>query len=153
MKSKRQSGKISLLGLGGAAIVAMIVASLFLAKEGPAAVGGQFMDALARRDVDKLTELTYIQSTDPKEIEGERKRIHDQWDFSVNVAGQHFPFLWRATSSSSSTDTSATVTVMFTRGTPDGYEEKYELPLEKVNGKWFVNVSSISRAMFPALPN
>ena len=153
MKSKRQSGKISLLGLGGIAIFAMIVASLILAKEGPAAVGGQFMDALARHDVDKLTELTNIQATDPKTAEIERKRIHDQWDFSVNVAGQHYPFVWRVTSSNNSTETTATVTMMITRLSADGYEEKYELPLEKVNGKWLVNVGSVSRAMFPALPN
>jgi hypothetical protein len=153
MNFKRLSGKISLLGLGAMAIVALIIASLVLSKEGPTAVGGQFMDALARHDVNKLTELTYIQASDPKEIEAERKRIRDQWDFSVNVAGQHYPFFWRITSSNNATDTTASVSMQITRASADGYDEKYELPLEKVNGKWLVNVGSISRAMFPALPN
>ena len=153
MKITRQSGRISLLGLGAIAIVALIVASLFLAKEDPAAVGGQFMDALARHDVDKLTELSYVNATDPHAIEVEKKRLHDQWDFSVNVAGKHFPFLWKETSSSIATDTHATVALQVTRVEANSTDEKYELQLEKVNGKWFVDVGAISRAMFPALPN
>ena len=153
MSSQRQSGKISLLGLAGFAIFAMIVASLFLAKEDPQAVGAQFMDALARHDVDKLTELSYTGKTDPAEIAAEKKKLHDQWDFCVNVAGQHFPFVWKVSASNSATDNRATVTVMITKGGASSYEEKYELPLEKEGGKWVVDAMAISRTMFPALPS
>lgn len=152
MSSKRQSGKISLLGLAVLAIIGMIVASLFLAKEDPQAVGAQFMDALARHDVDKLTALSYTGKTDPAAVEEEKKRLHAQWDFCVNVAGKHFPFLWKVSSATTATDTHGSVTVQITKGGPSGYEEKYELPLEKEGDKWVVDVGAISRTMFPALP-
>ena len=153
MKSQQQSGKISLLGLGAGAIVALIVASLFFAKEDPSAIGGQFMDALARHDVAKLTELSYVGETDPAKIEQEKKRLHDEWDFCVNVAGKHYPFVWRVTSSAQSSDTSASVAMQITKGGAGGYEEKFELHLEKVNNKWLIDVGAISRLMFPSLPN
>ena len=152
MKSKRQSGRISLLGLGGIAIVVMVVASLFLAKEDPTATGGQFMDALARHDVDKLTELTLIDSADPQHIEADKKHLHDEWDFCVNVAGEHYPFIWKVTNSNTAADGHASVTLEITKITNNSYPEKFELPLEKVNGKWLVDVRGISRLMFPALP-
>ena len=152
MNSSRQSGKISLLSLGAVAIVAMIAASMAFAKEDPSAVGAQFMDALARHDVDKLTELSMVSKTDPAGIEAEKKRLHDDWAFSVNVAGEHYPFTWRITESAAATDTHSAVTVQITKLVANDYEEKYELTLEKVNNKWMVDVGAISRTMFPALP-
>jgi hypothetical protein len=153
MKTNRKSGRFSILGLGAVAIVSMIIASIFLAKEDPSSIGGQFMDALARHDVAKLTELSYVSSSDPKVADEEKKRLQGEWDFSVNMAGKHYPFMWRITGSNSSTDTTSSVTVQVTRGGPGGMDEKFELPMEKQNGKWFVDVGSISRMMFPALPN
>ena len=142
-----------MLGLAVLAIAGMIVASLFFAKEDPQAVGGQFMDALARHDVEKLTALSYTGKTTPSEVEAEKKRLHDEWNFCVNVAGEHFPFLWKISNSTVATDGQATVTVQVTKGGPMGYEEKYELPLEKENGKWAIIPGQISRTMFPSLPN
>lgn len=152
MNSMRQSGKINLLTLAFVAIIGMIVASLFFAKEDPQAVGGQFMDALARHDADKLTELSYTGKTDPGAIEAEKKRLRSDWDFCVNTAGKHFPFFWRITNSVTADDTHASVTVQVSKGGPQGYEEKYELPLIKEGGKWVVEAGSVSRTMFPALP-
>lgn len=153
MNSTRESGKIGLLGLGTVAIVGMIVASFFFAKEDPSAIGGQFMDALARHDVDKLTELSYVGKADPASAEAEKKRLHDEWNFSVNTAGEHYGFTWRITGSTVANDDHATVTMQINKGGPSGYDEKYELPLEKVSNKWFVDVGAIARTMFPSLPN
>lgn len=153
MNSNRESGKIGLLSLGAIAIVGMIVASFFFAKDDPAAVGAQFMDALARHDVDKLTELSFVGKTDPAAAEAEKKRIHDEWDFSVNTAGEHYGFSWRITGSTVATDDKATVTMQVNKIASTGYDEKYELPLEKVNNKWMVDVAAISRSMFPAMPH
>ena len=152
MNSTRQSGKISLLGLGAVAIAGMIVASLAFAKEDAKAVGAQFMDALARHDVDKLTELSLVTKTDPAGIEEDKKRLREEWKFAVNVAGEHYPFMWKITDSSSATDTHGSVTIQILKGGQNDYEEKYELSLEKVNNKWMVDVGGISRTMFPALP-
>ena len=148
-----QSGKISLLGLAVLAIIGMILASLFFAKEDPKAVGAQFMDALARHDVEKLTSLSYTGETDTSKTEVAKKELHAKWDFCVNVAGQHFPFLWKVANSNMATENEGSVTVMVTKGGPMGYEEKYELPLQKEGGKWVVRVSEISRTMFPGLPS
>jgi hypothetical protein len=153
MKSNRKSGKISLLVVAMVAVGGMILASMVFAKEDPSAVGGQFMDALARHDFDKLTELSHIDSTDPATIESEKKRLREEWNFSVNVAGQHYPFVWRITSSTTASPDTASVAVQVSKGGPGGVEEKFELPLEKSGGKWKVVAGSISRLMFPAMPN
>ncbi len=152
MNSNRKSGKINFLTLGVVAVVGLIVASLFLAREDPSAVGVQFMDALSRRNVDQLTSLSYIGKTDPAGIESARKKLHDQWDFAVNTAGLHYFFTWRVSNSLTSTPTTATVTVMVTKVGPSAYEEKYELPLEKEGDKWKVDAYAISHSMYPGLP-
>jgi hypothetical protein len=153
MNSNRQSGKVSLLALAFVAIIGMIIASFAFAKEDAAAVGAQFMDALARHDVDKLTELSLIEKTDPAGIEEEKKLLRSQWDFSVNTAGKHYPFFWKITNATTATENHSTVVVQINKGGPNGYDEKYELSLEKSGGKWKVDVRSISKTMFPALPN
>jgi hypothetical protein len=153
MNRNRQSGKFNPLALAFVAIVGMIVASLAFAKEDASAVGAQFMDALARHDAEKLTELSFIEKSEKVSAEEARKQLFEQWNFSVNTAGKHYPFVWKSSGSIKSTDTEATVIVMINKGGPNGYDEKYELPMEKVDGKWKVVASSISRTMFPALPH
>lgn len=152
MSWNRKSGKVSILGLGAVAMVGLIVASLFFAKEDPASIGTQFMDALARHDVEKLTSLTYIGKSNPTEFEAEQKKFHDQWDFCVNTAGEHFFFRWKIAASSTASPTSGSVTVMVEKVGPGSYEEKYELPMEKEGDKWKIDATSISRTMFPGLP-
>jgi hypothetical protein len=152
MRSPRQLGKVSILSLAAIVIVGMIVASMVLAKEDPSAVGAQFMDALARHDVDKLTEMTYTGQTDPNKIAADKKVIREQWDFSVNTAGLHYPFHWTISGSMTGQDSHATVTVQINKGGANGYDERYELPLEKEGEKWKVDARAISRTMFPAMP-
>lgn len=149
----RESGKVSILGLGAIAIAGMIVASFVFAKDEPANVGVRFMDALARHDVDTLTSLSRTGESDPAAVEKEKKRLHDAWDFCVNTAAKHFLFTWRITSATATSENHATVTVMETKAGPSAYEQKYELSLEKEGGKWVVDVGAISRDMFPALPS
>ncbi len=152
MKSHRQAGRISILGLAIFAIVGMIVASMVFAKEDPSSVGAQFMDALARHDVDKLTELSYVDQSSPTEAEKTKARLREQWTFSVKVAGQHYPFFWRISGATTTSDNSGSVIVQINKGGPNGYDEKFELPLAKSGDKWKVDVTQISRVMFPALP-
>ncbi|MEI8282414.1 MAG: hypothetical protein WCG75_08420, partial [Armatimonadota bacterium] len=71
-------------------IVGMIFVSFLFTKEDPASVGSQFMDALARHDVDKLTELSLVGKTDPSKAEAERNKLRDQWKFCVETAGEHY---------------------------------------------------------------
>jgi hypothetical protein len=152
MKSNRRSGRISILGLAVFAIVGMILASMVFAKEDPSSVGAQFMDALARHDVDKLTELSYVDQSNPGAAEETRKRLREQWTFSVKVAGQYYTFFWRITGATTTSDTTGSVIVQLNKGGPNAYDEKFELPLAKSGDKWKVDVTQISRVMFPALP-
>jgi hypothetical protein len=152
MKSNRESGKIGLLTLAVIVIVGMIFVSFLFAKEDAASVGSQFMDALARHDVDKLTELSLVGKTDPSTAEAERTKLKEQWKFCVNTAGQHYAFQWKISGSNNATDDHATVIVQINKGGANGYDEKYELPMEKVSNKWLVDVRGIAKTMFPGLP-
>lgn len=153
---RRQLGKINFLVLGLAMMVIMFVAALALAKESLESTGVRFMDALARHDVEKLVELSYIGETDVTKIDARKKRLREEWDFSVNTAGKYFSFAWRVTSGTKSSEKSGAVTVQVIRnlkgGSVGGYEEKFELPMEFEDGKWKVEVGAINRDMFPALP-
>ena len=152
MKSNRESGKIGILTVAAIVIVGMIFVSFLFTKEDPASVGSQFMDALARHDVDKLTELSLVGKTDPSKAEAERNKLRDQWKFCVETAGEHYSFAWKITGSNNATEDHATVIVQINKGGANGYDEKYELPLEKVSNKWLVEVRGISKTMFPGLP-
>lgn len=136
-------------------MVVLMVAAILLAKETPQSAAVNFMDALARHDVKKLTELSLIGESDPAAAEAKRQRLAKEWDFSVNEAGRHFPFTWRVTAANITTDRTATATIMITPDAvlPSAYEQKYDLPLEKEGGKWKVDVGGISKLMFPAMPN
>lgn len=75
------------------------------------------MSALARKDVDTLTNLTYIGKRSPEEI---RKK----WDFSVNSAGKYYNFRYRITAGKEANETSGSVSMQLTRDaeTPGSYE-------------------------------
>jgi hypothetical protein len=154
MKRMRTAGRVSALGLGIGLMVALFAAAFVFAKEGPENKAVKFMDALARHDVDKLVEYSYIGKTEPTEIETRKKHLREEWDFAVNTAGKHYYFVWRATATVKASDTHASVTLQVNR-TPlggGGSEEKFELPMELEGGNWKVDVGGISSEMFPALP-
>jgi hypothetical protein len=151
----RISGRVNFLALGAILMVGLMVAAILLAKETPQTAAVNFMDALARHDVKKLTELSLINESDPAAAEAKRKKLEKEWDFSVNEAGRHFPFTWRVTSANATTETTGTATIQMLQDAvnPASYEMKFDIPLEKEGGKWKVDVGGISKLMFPALPN
>lgn len=131
--------------LGVVVAVIALVVLIFMGQKSPAEAGSRFMDALARGDVDGLCKTSYAPGKTPEEL---RK----DWEFATTV-GKHYLFYWTITSSSAVTDDSATVRLAVQRNFgPGSYDENYGLPLHKVNGEWKVDVSGISREMYPALP-
>jgi hypothetical protein len=150
----RNSGKINILTIGVVAMVGLFSAAFLLAKEDAQSSGAKFMDALARHDVDRLVELSYIGETDPAKIEETKKKLKEDWDFCVNKAGKHFLFTWKISASSKSSPTQATVALKINRAPAggSGYDEKFELPMELEGGQWKVDVGGINAEMFPALP-
>jgi hypothetical protein len=153
MKKMRNSGKVSPLGLGIGLAVSLFAAALIFARKGPEHSAANFMDALARHDVKRLVESSYIGETDPTKIESRKKQLQEEWDFAVNTAGKHFLFIWRISATTKASDTRASVSLQVNRG-PEagGYDEKFELPMEMEGGDWKVDVGAMSSDMFPGLP-
>jgi hypothetical protein len=142
-----RSGRVSLLGILGLGSILLIVALLFLSRESLNSVGGRFMTALAKGDVDTLTKMSFLGKRTPEEI-------RDMWKFTTGVSGKYYNFRYRITSSRQADANSGTVTMMFTKDaeSPSAFEEKREIPLVRVNDEWKVDVANLSRDMYPGLP-
>ena len=142
----RRAGKVSPLLLVAIAGIAALGILLFYGQEGPSAAASRFMDALARGDVDTLTQTSTANGKSPESL---RK----DWEFATKVAGQHYMFRWSITSSSIVDADDATVRLQVERNFgPSSYGENYGLPMRKIDGKWKVEASGISREMYPGLP-
>jgi hypothetical protein len=147
MHHMRRSGRINVIAIFAVVAVAMLAVVLIFSKQSLSNAGGQFMDALARGDVDKLTELS--------QVSGENSdQIRKQWEFATQVAGKNYSFRWRITSESEIDSNDGTVKLSVTRNaaSPSSYEENYALPMVKVNGLWKVDVANVSREMYPGMP-
>jgi hypothetical protein len=142
-----RSGRVNWLILAGV-VAAIAVAVLFaLSGESPTSGAGRFMSALAAHDVDKLVKYGHMPGESPEE---ERK----QWDHAVNRVGRYYRFYWDIVSSQVIDENNATVTLNVVRNSadPGAYEQKFGLPLVRVDGEWLVDVRGIPRDMFPGLP-
>ncbi len=141
----RRAGRVSPLLLVAILGVVAVAILLLYGKEGPAAAGSRFMDALARGDVDALTKASIGEGKTQEEL---RK----DWEFTTRVS-KHYLFHWNIVSANVVDDETANVRVQVMRNfSPSSYEENYGLPLRKVDGEWKVVATGISREMYPGLP-
>lgn len=129
---------IPVVGVG----VLCILFFIFSPRETPTTVGTQFMDALARGDAKKLTELSYLS-------DGSKDELQKQWEYSVTY-GKYYYFKWEIKGEIVESDTMAKVRMAVDVG--KGYDEEYELPLDKQDGHWRVDVYGLSRSLYPGLP-
>jgi len=141
------SRRISVVGALGVVAAVIFVGILATGRESLGSVGGRFMSALAKGDVDTLTKMSYL-GNEPED------QIRKEWDFAVNTAGKYYNFTFRITGSLQSNDKTGSVNMQLMRDATSAgsYEEVYELPLVKVGDDWKIDVKSISREMYPALP-
>jgi hypothetical protein len=142
-----RAGKAHWLTVAGIASV-LVVAGLFMfGKDDAGETASAFMTALAKGDVDKLTQLSYYEGTS-KEV------LRKRWEFTVKRAAPHFMFIWRisAVTHMDEDDAVATLQVIRNAETGQGFEEKFQLPLLKANDEWKVDIRAISRNMYPGLP-
>jgi len=144
---KLQAGRVNVLLLGAIGSVVLILLVLFFGKESLSSVGVRFMSALAKGDVDTLTDMSYLGS-EPKDS------IRKKWDFAVNKVGKYYHFAWKVTSANQADANSGAVRLSVMRNVDSGgsYEENFQLPLVRTDGQWKVDVKNISREMFPGLP-
>src|SRR5262249_33974548 len=126
-----RSGRVSILGLGGLFAIILFAAVFLLSRDSLSVVGGRFMDALAKRDVDTLTKMTYLGNETQEEI-------HKQWEFTCNPAGRYYNFLYHITAASQADPKSGSVQMQVTRDAtnPGAYEENFQLPMVKVGDEW-----------------
>ena len=142
-----RSGRVNLLILAGLGIIALVGVLFFLNQDSMMGAGTRFMTALAKHDVDTLTSLTYLDRRDPAKVKAD-------WEFAVNEAGKHYRFMWVAETAKEADASNGAIQLRVWRNLdqPSTFDEKFQLPMIKENGKWKVLVSGISREMFPGLP-
>lgn len=145
--NRNASGRVSIPLL--IAVVCLVVTGLVIANartEDEVKAGKEWLYAFGEGNLDRITELSFMDGLTPEQKRAEWKKTLDR--------AKYYTYVWNVKRSVKTTDTEATITLGFWRNATKGgsYEEKYELPLRKVDGKWLVDVRGISRSMFPALP-
>ncbi len=146
MNSKRSNGRINVIIAIGLAGLIAIAALFFFAKASPESAAVEFLDALAKKDVNKLVELSFVESS--------RDNLKQQWEDCVNKYAKHFNFVWDIKGSQKTASDRATIRVEYYKfqGAAAGLEGPFEVPMVEKNGKWMVDLSSLSKDFFPALP-
>src|SRR5271155_5357929 len=82
------SMRINLMWVGLAMAAILIAFFVFAGRGSPTATANDYIEALGRGDVAKLTELTYVRS-------GDRDAMMKGYEFSTQEAGKNYSFLWR----------------------------------------------------------
>ncbi len=131
------------VGLAGLLLLAVL---LFFKRESPTEAASIFMSALAEGDSKTLAGLTYAPNKD-------KETVLKEWEFATRI-GKHYRFAWRIRSTKVFSDGTAAINMEVERNLGSGasYGEKFELPMVQQDGKWKVDVASITRTMYPALP-
>lgn len=143
----KRLGRASWLTIAGLAGLVIIVVLFFMSGESSQAAASRFMNALGKGDVNTLASMSDI----PGKSEDE---IRKAWEHTTKVAGPHYIFTYKISSNLDANDQTSMVRMMVIRNAErDGaYEEKFELPLVKKDGKWKVEVLGLDRRLYPGLP-
>ncbi|MBA3725209.1 MAG: hypothetical protein H0W86_01850 [Armatimonadetes bacterium] len=143
---QRGSARMNLIVVLGIAGLAAILLLLTLTQQSPQEATNEFMEALATKNVNRLAEMSYLESP--------RTPLKEQWDVAVNERAKNFVFIWHFESSRQPSPEEAVVrlTLVEFRGPEPKDSEPYEIPLLKRDGQWKVDLASLTRKFFPALP-
>lgn len=128
-------------------VAVFVLVGMSLFSDSPQQAGGRFMDALARHDSQKLGQLSHVSGQSSEQMA-------QRWEKLVNGPAKHFRFYWRISGTSQASGDTAAVQMFVERdqGAPTAYEEKFELPMVKVEGQWKVDIRRLDRRIFPFLP-
>jgi hypothetical protein len=143
----RIAGRINLMLLGVVIVVGLIAVFLFAGRGGPTETANKFMIALSRGDVDDLMKLTFVRN-------GEDAAMRKDYEFATQEASRYYTFIWRVKDEKQANDNTASVQLSVIRNVvrPGSFEENFEIPLVRTDGKWLVDVVSINGDLYPALP-
>ena len=142
------SGRVNtntLIFAGLAVLVAMVVL-IVTTKRGPSTSAAEFLQALAATDAEKVAELSII---DDDDYETRLKK----WQATLDRT-QYYLWSYKILNTVPTSETSAAVKVEVIKNPTASSPviDKFELYMEKRDGQWKVVVPSISREMYPSLP-
>ncbi len=143
----KQNGRVHWIGLAAMVGIVALIVLVLMSGTSATAVASTFMEALAKGNVQKLTDLTY-------QGQKSKDQIKKDWDFTVNQASPYYRFSYQVKEEHLQNDNEGTVRLdVFRNLGPSSYAEHFELPMQKVDGKWKVRVEAINREMYPFLPH
>jgi hypothetical protein len=127
--------------------IAVVAGLAIFAGASPTSAASDFLLALQSKDVDRLTELSYVP-------DGHKEELRKQWEFTTKTATPYYRFAWAVQHSKQISDEQAVVVVRIVKNSDNesSYDEQFELPMVKADGQWRVDVYRLSRTIHPALP-
>jgi hypothetical protein len=144
MKQAGRANWLMVVGLIGIVVVAVI---FLTSGESASSAAGRFMVALGQGKVDDLTKLSFMDGETPEQIS-------KKWEYTTQVVGKFYRFRWQILAETQPQPDQAAVRLWVWRDaqTQSAYEEHYEIPMVKKEGKWLVDVRGLNRTMYPGLP-
>lgn len=143
----KRTGRPSILAIIGLICLIIIVPILFMSGRTAESTAQDFMIALADGNPDKLAQLSVIGNFD----EAKRKQL---WEQTLNRS-EHYRFAWRISNSTQISPDKYAVELQLRRNLQlkmGQSENKFTLPVRKVEGQWKVDVHAMDRDIYPGLP-
>ncbi len=124
----------------------LVVAAIALSGgESASMVATQFMSGLAVGDLETVLRTSTISDMD---AETQRK----VWKDSLE-RGRYYRFRWKYTAESPQSADATSILLAVERNVAmSSYDENFQIPCRKIDGKWKVDVRSLSRQLYPFLP-
>ncbi len=137
--------------VGGIGVL-LIFGLSFLGLDSPTSAASRFMGALASGDYKTVAATSQAAKKPGESIEDARKRLEEEWKFAIETAGKHYRFRYRLLGQIVTGDKGAVNMQVWKNYSASAYEENFDLPMVKDEGKWKVAVRGMSRKWYPAVP-
>ena len=113
--------------MAGLIAIAILLA---LNQSAPEGTAEEFMQALAKKDVKKLAELSYMENPSAP--------LEQQWDDCVNNKAKTYVFLWvwEGSRRESSDEAVMRIHLIEFKGAEQSDSETFEMPLVRRDGRW-----------------
>ncbi len=143
-----RAGKVSPLVVLGVAGVLGLTGMLFFlqGRETPGVRVHKFFTGLAKGNVDEVMAVSKF-GDQPDET------VRKKWEVCLHRA-EYFRFYWKILETFNPSADEAIVAINIYTGAAanEATEKRYQIPMIKDNGEWFVDAQSLNRDIFPALP-